>query len=171
MKNEKENEVSEALHKEICSSIEQLCKAIDTSGRADKLAAIGLITTDDVLTIGSFLRFEGDLPGDAEPYQLLSPVEWTRSEEHAFDNLNQYLASTRPPAGESDEKYRKRVHNIFETCAVVLEQLDLRRRYGSALFLTFTGVDPNPVLEAEEKLFVNRLNSSGVFEEWCNEFD
>ncbi len=161
---------SGAIYEQLQAAIEQLCEVIDASGHAEKLAGVGFVTTDDLLAIGVSLRFDGDLSEDAETYELYSPVEWPRSEEQSFDELNQHLKLTRPPDSESEAAYDKRVRYMFELCASVVEQLDLRNRYGASLFLTFAGVDPNPVLEAEEKRFVARLNPPEVFEEWCEEF-
>ncbi len=171
MNDNPKKDVSGATYEQLRASIERLCKVIDASGRAEELLGIGFVTTDDLLAIGASLRFDGDLPADAENYELFSPVEWSRSEERSFEELNQYLELTRPPDSESDANYERRVRDVFELCASVVEQLDLRNRYGASLFLTFAGVDPNSVLAAEEKRFVARLNPSKVFEEWCDEFD
>src|SRR5262245_1985277 len=99
---ETDRERPDPLEVELHRSLEQLCRVIEGSGRAHKLAAIGLVTTDDVLTIAASLRFEGDFPSDAEAYRLLSPVEWEHSDEESFRNLNGHLAATRPPEGESE---------------------------------------------------------------------
>ncbi|MCP3999025.1 MAG: DUF4303 domain-containing protein [bacterium] len=171
MKDNSKRDVSGVTHDRFRASVEQLCEVIDASGRAEELSGIGFVTTDDLLAIVASLRFDGDLPTDAEPYQLLSPVEWPRSEERSFDEFNQHLELTRPPVSESDAEYERRVRDMFELCASVVEQLDLRNRYGASLFLAFAGVDPNSVLEVEEKRFVARLNPSKVFKEWCDEFD
>jgi len=75
------------------------------------------------------------------------------------------------PSSESDPDYDKRVNNVFETCATVLEELDPRKRFGDSLFLTFACGDPNDTMLAEEKKFVARMNSPEVFAQWCGEFD
>lgn len=163
--------MKEVLQQEIRFSIEQLRDAIAARSNSDKLLAIGFVTTDDVMTIGAKVLFDGDLPENAQDYQKLSPVEWVHSEENAFMKLNQYLPSMARLAEENEDGYSQRVRVVFDKFIAVLKHVDLRRKFGETLYLTFAGVDPNSVLEAEEKRFVKLMNPSSIFELWCDEFD
>ena len=159
----------DGIEDKVRSSIVNLCTAIEREGN-EVLLAIGFLTTDSVTEVGAKLLFEGDLPDDAEDYQLLSPVEWIRSEEDAFSALNQQLSSF-ILSNEDEQKYEERISMIFNVFASTMESVDLRARYGSGLYLTFAGVDPNRILGLEEKKFVQLMNTHSVFKRWCAEFD
>ncbi|MCP4215797.1 MAG: DUF4303 domain-containing protein [bacterium] len=161
------------MYDQVCekfkSAMEGMCRSIDSGGKSDSLTAIGFITVDTVHLMGAFLLYAGDLPDDAELYLKLSPVEWIYSHDSSFNELSDYLDEMFPRGTETKAEYRTRVHCIFTACADVLEQLDLRSRYGKLSYLTFCGTDPGPVLVEEEEGFVRRLNTPELFEQWCIE--
>lgn len=161
--------MKEELNKEVERAIKALCGKINEEHSAKQLLAIGFVTTDDVQAIGVKLLLAGDLPDDAELYEKLSPVEWFLSEEEVFTKLNLFLSS-QELLQEKESSYKNRVSNIFDSFAITLENFGIRKKFGESLYLTFVGVDPNTVLEEEEKLFVKRMNSDVVFEQWCSEF-
>ena len=161
--------MKEELNKEVENAIQALCTKLSEHG-FKQLLAIGFVTTDDVQIVGAKLLFEGDLPDDAELYQKLSPVEWEFSEEEAFTKLNLFLSSQKKQMPETESSYKDWVSNIFNSFATTLKNLEVRKKFGQSLFLTFAGVDPNDILEEEEKLFVETMNSKVVFEQWCLEF-
>ncbi len=130
---------------------------------------IGFTTTDYAASVSAALLYEGDLPGDAEAFQFLCPNEWTFSNEEAFKPVNRLLRATEPPRDETDDDYTIRVRNLFDTCARVVQEVDLSARYGARLFVTFGAPDPNDVIELEEKRFIERVNPPELFEAWCRE--
>ncbi len=148
------------------SSLERLVRFFDELGYAPDLRGIGLVTTEAVGFVGAFFLIRGDLPPEAEPYRVFSPVEWSRSTEEPFADLNGYLAAAAPPPHESDADYEARVRRVFDTCAEAIEASGIRDRFGPDLYLTFTGVDLNDVLEDAEARFVERVNSSKLHSEW-----
>jgi len=162
--------MKEGLNREVERAVKALFKKINEHG-VEQLVAIGFVTTDDVQTIGARLLFEGDLPDDAEGYQKLSPVEWIFSEEEAFTKLNLFLSSQIKLCEESESNYEDRVANIFDAFATTLVNFEVRKKLGESLYLTFAGVDPNSVLERQEKLFVEAMNPRWIFDEWCLEFE
>jgi hypothetical protein len=158
MPDDRKSEATSSLGDLLRSSVERLCAAVEARGRASDLLAIGFVTSDAARSLAAFLRFAGDLPLQAEAYKLLSPVEWSHSDDQSFEELNRYLAAVRASREESDADYRIRVRRLVDACADGVEALGLRQRFGDDLFLTFCGVDPNETLEAEERRFVQRLN-------------
>ena len=162
--------MAETLAEHVVHSIEQLCETM-AKDSAKTLLAIGFVTTDDVSKIGAKILFDGDLPISAETYRKLSPVEWIHSDEDAFVGLNRFFESTVSLANENEDNYKQRVRNVFDEFASALEFMDLRKQFGDSLYLTFSGVDPNDVLESEEKRFVKSMNSASVFDQWFEEFD
>lgn len=162
--------IAQQLFEKFRSALAELGTILDQSGRGGSLVSIGLVTDDAVESIGASLLFVGDLPDNAPSYQRLSPVEWPHTHEAAFTELNRYLKAIRPPAGESDDEYKARVDLVVDACAAAMLQVDLRRRFPQLAFISFAGVDPNPVLEAAEAEIVRRLNSPHVLEEWRREF-
>ena len=161
--------MKEELNKEVERAIKALCAKINRHNK--RLLAIGFVTTDDVQTMGAKLLFEGDLLDDAEVYEKLSPVEWFSSEEEVFTELNLFLSSQKKLLQETESSYKDRVSNILDSFSTTLANIGIRKKFGESLYLTFAGVDPNTVLEEEEKLFVKRMNSNVVFEQWCSEFN
>ena len=161
--------MKEDLNKEVERAIKALYEKINEEHSVKKLLAIGFVTTDDLQAIGAKLLFAGDLPDDAEEYEKLSPVEWFSSEEEVFSKLNLFLSS-QELLQEKESSYKNRVSRIFDSFATTLENSGIRKKFGESLYLTFAGVDPNTVLEEEEKLFVKKMNSDVVFEQWCSEF-
>lgn len=157
-----------ALNSAFIDSIRELCGVLDKSGRANELRAIGFVTTDDLVGFGAFLLFDGDLPEDAERYQKLSPVEWRFSEQRSFSAVNQVL-DTALTKQESDEEFSARIRCVFETCADVVEALELRRRYPNLEFITLAGTDPSQELVDAEEEFVRRLNTCETWQAWREE--
>lgn len=154
------------------AAIDRMCEKIDSEGHSKQLAAIGFATCDGVNQVGAYLLLDGDLPSSAERYQKLSPVEWSRSHETSFSELNNHLNRMFRDAGnESEAKYSTRIKDIFESCAEAIEKIELRKRYRESLYLTFCGVDPNHILVTEEKEFVRRFNNPQVYDEWCREIE
>ena len=162
--------MKQELENEIENSIKILCKKINETN-TEKLLAIGFVITDDVQNVVAKLLFEGDLPDNSETYQTLSPVEWASSEKEAFVALNNLLYTLKNATRENQFNYKEWVGRIFDAFMTTLTYLDLRKSFGESLYLTFAGVDPNSILEEEEKRFVRAMNSSLVFEQWCVEFD
>jgi hypothetical protein len=160
---------SDQLQEKFRSAIEELAQIIEDDGNVDQLLGIGFLTNDDVDNVVVSLLYEGDLPDDAEVYLRFSPAEWENVEEAPFEDLNGLLIDAFP-SDESEDEYKMRVYSVFEACADVVEDMDLEDRFGVSLFLTFAAGDPNDTLLAAEKKFVRRMNSSDVFEEWCEEF-
>lgn len=161
-------ETADSLVTKISESVEILCATLlEVIDR--ELLAIGLITTDNVQFVCAKILFAGDLPADAEPYQLLSPVEWVNSEEAAFTRLNHFLATEYDINNESDSECQLRVRSIFDTFANAFVDADLTKRFGTSLYVTFAGVDPGPHLVNEERRFVRQLNPPHVFDQWCEE--
>ena len=170
LKNSLMNPTTSEIAAKIASSVEQLYRA--AAKNADKtLTAIGIVTTDSVLTIAARVLYDGDLPANAETYMKLSPVEWIHSEEDAFKELNQFLAANLDITNEKEAEYKQRVRYVYDEFRSAFERFDFRKQFGESFYLTFAGVDPNSILESEEKRFVKLMNSPSVFEEWCAEFD
>jgi hypothetical protein len=157
------------LKQHVRQAVESLRLAINDRKGREEVLGIGFTTSDEVLSIGAFLLFSGDLPNDAELYQKLSPVEWSRSEEESFSALNNYLTSVSTLKGEDESDYRKRVRSVYDAFISILTDIDLREEYGSSLYLTFAGVDPNDILLEEEGRFVELLNPSHLYEQWSEE--
>ena len=154
----------------LSESLEALGQRVAAQQPPSSLSGIGFVTDDQAAAIAAFLRFEGDFPLDAEPFLLLSPVEWLYSEDEAFKAVNAHLQSEAPEAGEAPDQYQKRVSSLFGCVAEAVEVADLRGRYGDGLYLTFAGVDPNETLERAEEDFIARLNPESVLEQWREEF-
>ena len=72
----------------------------------------------------------------------------------------------RPPG---EEAYLGELHLLVELFALAFEDLRLPERFGNELFITFAGVDPNPLLVDAERAFVRRLNHASTFAEWTLE--
>lgn len=161
---------SKPLDEKFRAALERLASAIRRSGRNNELLAIGIVTTDAVDRLGARLLFVGDLPEDAPTFQRLSPVEWTHSHEGEFTELNEHLRSLCRDGGESDEAYKDRVSSIIDACARSMNDVGLRDSFPSLVYLTFAGVDPNSTLEAAEAVFVARMNSEEVAQQWATEF-
>ena len=78
------------------------------------------------------------------------------------------MAWKRPPG---EEAYLAELHVLVEGFSLAFEDLRLRARFGDGLFITFAGVDPNPLLVNAERTLVRRLNDAETFAEWSLEND
>ena len=147
-----------------CAALEGLSATIEAQLAGRRLQGIGLVTANDLPGVSAFFLIEGDLSDDSELYQRYSPVEWLNAEGDCFENLNEELVKYCSIRRGSD--YETLVRDLFDLGADAMNKVDLRKRFGKGLYLTFASVDPSDFLLVEEARFVQKMNSSEIFSEW-----
>jgi hypothetical protein len=62
------------------------------------------------------------------------------------------------------------VRMVFDACTEALLRLRLRERYGDDLFIAMGAADPTRLLECEERRFIEKANTTEMFEMWLRDF-
>ncbi len=150
-------------------AIEGVCRLHEQGRPMSELIGIGLMCGDEASSFGPCLLDGAQVPADAERDFFFNPPEWGGTFGlECFDELNASLESARVDPGDS--RYPKHVRKIFDCCAEAVRQLRLRERFGEQLFVTMGGFDPNSVLEAEERRFVELVNPPDIVARWIEDF-